>query len=88
MAVGSRAAMTYSPETRTWSAEVDLRSGALRFETIPVTSGDPTFELGLSSGISELAAGGEDIQVAESGTYDIMLELSNPPYYTYKIIKK
>lgn len=87
-AVGSRTAMAYSSETRTWSAEVDLRSGALRFETIPVTSGDPTFELGLSSGISELAAGGEDIQVAESGSYEIVLELSNPPYYTYSITKK
>ncbi|MCM1302277.1 MAG: hypothetical protein NC250_09355 [Alistipes senegalensis] len=87
-AVGTRIAMTYSSEQRAWSTTAALSAGTMRFETIAVTSGDPTFDLGLASGISELASGGEDIRISEAGTYEITLVLSNPPYYTYEVVKK
>lgn len=87
-AVGTRTAMTYSPQTRSWSAEAHLSAGSMRFETIAVTFGDPTFNLGVGSGISELAADGEQIEIEEAGDYEIRLKLSDPPYYTYELIKK
>ena len=86
-AVGTAAAMHYSSQTRSWSLTTALSVGTMRFETVAVTFGDPTFDLGLSSGISELASGGEMIAVSEAGNYEITLTLSNPPYYTYSLTK-
>lgn len=87
-ATNGKLAMTYSADSRTWSLTTSLSAGTLRFVTIPVTFGDSEFDLGLSSGISELGAGGDNIQIAESGNYLITLCLSNPPYYTYSVTKQ
>lgn len=87
-AAGARTAMTYSPQTRTWKAEAQLATGTMRFETIAVTAGDPTFDLGLASGISQLGPEGEDIRITEAGRYEITLTLSEPPYYTYELLKR
>lgn len=86
-AAGATAPMTYDSATRTWTADATLSAGKLRFVTVPVSFGDPTFDLGLSSGISELAEGGEDIQISEAGNYSVTLDLSNAPYYTYTLQK-
>ena len=80
--------MIYDSSTRMWSVELSLSAGSFRFKTTPVTFGDQTFDFGLAtSGISELAEGGKDIEVKEVGKYRIELCLSNSPYYTYKISK-
>ena len=86
-AVETPMTMTYSSQTRSWSLTTALLAGTMYFETIAVTFGDPTFNLGLSSGISELASDGEMIAVSEAGNYEITLTLSNPPYYTYSLKK-
>lgn len=88
-ALASPVAMRYDAATRTWNASATLTAGKLRFETIPVMMGDPTFNLGLANGgISTLKADGTDITVTEAGTYAISLVLSNPPYYTYSITRQ
>ncbi|MCC8113699.1 MAG: hypothetical protein LIP03_06820 [Bacteroidales bacterium] len=84
-AVGSLTPMTFSSDTRTWSLSTYLSAGSFLFETTPVTFGNPTFNLGLSSGISDIASGGDEIEIAQAGQYTIVLDLSNPPYYTYSL---
>lgn len=86
-AVGNKLAMTYSHDTKTWTLTAQLTAGTMRFETIPVMASDPTFNLGLSDGISQLADGGADISVSQAGNYSIELDLSKAPYYTYSLEK-
>ena len=81
-------AMTYSSSTDQWSLDADLSVGSLKFTTIAVSSGDPVVTYGASEGLSKLSESGKDIEISSAGNYNIILDLSNPPYYDYVITKK
>lgn len=88
-ASGALVAMAYDSTTKTWHAELDLKVGSFYFETIPVTFGEPRFNLGIKTGIlGQLGSDGDEIAVDEAGKYEVTLSLSNPPYYTYSLNKK
>lgn len=80
-------AMTYSSTTGRWSVTTQLSAGTLKFTTIAVNAGDPTVVYGLSEGISRLSEKGKDIEISATGSYTIVLDLSQPPYYDYTITK-
>jgi hypothetical protein len=83
-------ALTYSSATKIWTLTMNLSSGSLQFTTIPVTVGDPTVTVGESSSSTvtgRLSSGGNDITISSAGNYTIEMDLSNPPYYAYRIVK-
>ncbi|WP_281225516.1 hypothetical protein [Flavobacterium aquiphilum] len=89
-ASGSVQAMTYSSIDKTWSITANLNAGKFKFTTIPFANGDLVVTYGeLSNSIStgSLVAIGNDIQIASSGKYKILLNLSSAPNYNYIITK-
>lgn len=81
-------AMSYSSSTHRWNLTTDLSAGSLKFTTIAVSEGDPIVTYGAFEGLSKLSENGKEIEISSAGNYDIVLDLSNPPYYDYTITKK
>lgn len=72
--------MTYDPETKLWSAMLDLTAASIKFRANDgwdINYGDTGLD-----GILE--AGGENIPVPEAGTYVITMKLGTPDY-TYTL---
>lgn len=89
-AIDSQTAMTYDPETRLWTVAAPLSAGNIKFTTIPVTEGDSTLsygELGSTAVTGYLESQGRDIEIETAGNYKIVLDFSNPPFYSYSITK-
>lgn len=90
-AIADATAMTYSSKTKLWTLQNQaLSAGVIKFSTIAVTEGDPTVVMGDRGSTSVtgfLMTGGANIEV-EAGNYDITLNLSNAPYYSYTLTKK
>lgn len=80
--------LNYYPDEKVWKASLNLNAGSFKFATIPVSFGDPTVTYGKSESISPLASDGEEIKITESGSYEVILNLNNPPYYNYQLTKK
>ncbi|MDV6169024.1 SusE domain-containing protein [Flavobacterium sp. DG1-102-2] len=84
--------MTYNAETKKWTITVALTAQAApdngwKFRANnawDINMGDVT----VNSTSGELSYGGQNIGVAEAGTYVITLDLSNPRAYTYTIVKQ
>ena len=87
-AISTLKAMTYLSDTHKWSLTTELSEGSLKFTTIAVSEDDPVVIYGASEGISKLSTNGKDIEISLAGSYNIELDLSNPPYYDYTIMKK
>lgn len=81
-------AMTYSSSAHQWSLDADLSTGSLKFTTIAVSAGDQVVTYGASEGLSKLSESGKAIEISSAGNYNIVLDLSNSPYYNYSITKK
>ncbi len=77
--------MTYDPANKVWTVTTTLdASGTFKFRA----NGAWTINYG-DGGKGTLAFNGNNnITVPASGTYKIILDLSNPPLYTYKLIKQ
>ncbi|MCR8559874.1 SusE domain-containing protein [Mucilaginibacter sp. BJC16-A38] len=78
--------LTYDSTNKVWSATVTLTGGLfVKFranDAWDINLGDNKPANGV------LKYGGENIPVAETGTYKITLDLSHPAYYIYRLIKQ
>lgn len=75
-------AMTYNNATGTWSVTLDLEGGQ-EFKFRANDAWDINF--GDSGNDGSLEYGGDNILVAETGSYTVTLDLSQPRAYTYTI---
>lgn len=77
--------MTYDPTNKVWTVTTTLdASGTFKFRA------NDSWDINYGyDGDGKLTFNGNNnIPVATSGTYKIILDLSNPPLYTYKLIKQ
>jgi hypothetical protein len=78
--------LTYDATNKVWTGTVDLKGGFFaKFRA------NNAWDLNIgdnkpANGV--LKYGGENIPVAESGTYKVTLDLSHPAYYIYRLIKQ
>ncbi len=80
--------LTYDATEGVWKATMELSTGAIKFranDKWDINLGDEKDDRPVD-GILEY--GSDDIQVTEAGTYEIILDLSNPAFYMYKLIKQ
>ena len=74
--------MTYQEDQQVWTATADLAAGEMKFRA----NGKWNIEYGDNDGNGTLEMGGANIVVEEAGTYEVTLNLSNPPYrYTLEM---
>lgn len=74
--------MEFDPATKTWIAEIDLSAGEIKFRA----NDDWGLNYGDSGVDGILDAGGDNIAIAEAGSYKITLMLGTPDY-TYTLEK-
>lgn len=75
--------MVYNAETKVWTVTTTLEGGkSFKFRA------NDGWDINLGGDIANLSYGGDNIAVAESGTYLITLNLSNPAAYSYTIVKQ
>ncbi len=80
--VGQDQDMTYNPTTKKWSISIALSGG----NQIKFRSNDRwTLNYGDTGADGSLNEGGDNINIATSGSYLVELDLSNPRAYTYTI---
>jgi hypothetical protein len=83
---GAEEPLVYSTQTRLLTITSDLSAGSLIFDaqSSPVlTYGDG----GSTSPNSKLISNGKPVNIASAGNYTITMDLSNPPYYVYQVVK-
>ena len=74
--------LTYDAETDTWSADLNLTVGEIKFRANDVWD----INLGDNGADGTLEAGGANIAIAEAGEYKITLKLGTPDY-AYTIVR-
>ncbi len=74
--------MEFDPETKTWIGEMDLGAGEIKFRA----NDGWDLNYGDNGGDGVLDAGGDNIAIAEGGSYKITMKLESPDY-TYTIEK-
>lgn len=79
--------LTYDAEANVWKATVTLTGGEGK-EYKFRANGAWDIELGAGSKEGVLSFGGGNLKLAESGTYEVTLDLSNGAYYMYNLTKK
>jgi hypothetical protein len=90
-ASGSVQKMTYNSSTKLWTVTANLSAGSFRFTTVPVVATDPVVKLGeygTTGNTGNLATVGNNIAVNSAGSYLVILDLRNPPYYKYSLQKQ
>jgi hypothetical protein len=78
--------MVFSTTSKTWSITASLSAGSFQFtaqSTPAVIYGDA----GTTVATGQLAANGTAISIPSAGNYTITMNLSNPPYYVYQVVK-
>ncbi|WP_407430303.1 SusE domain-containing protein [Arcticibacter sp.] len=79
--------LTYDEQAQVWKTTVTLTGGddkEFKFRA----NGEWLIDLGAGSSEGVLSFGGKNFKLAESGTYDVTLDLSNGAYYMYTLRKK
>ncbi|MEZ5005810.1 MAG: SusF/SusE family outer membrane protein [Bacteroides graminisolvens] len=75
--------MTYNATTGEWTVTADLTGGkAMKFRA------NNAWDINLGGNASNLTYGGDNMSIAESGTYLITLNLSDPKAYKCTIVKQ
>lgn len=80
---GADTDLTYDPALQQWIGAMDLTAGGY-FKFRSNNDWDPNPNYGAPAGSTDLVQGGDNIEVLESGTYAITLDLSTPLAYTYR----
>ncbi|HEA31118.1 MAG TPA: SusF/SusE family outer membrane protein [Leeuwenhoekiella sp.] len=77
--------LTYNPEDKTWTIDLDLIPGAFKFRANDNWD-DNVDNLGAGDEQGMLSFSGDDLNFeGEAGNYHVVLDLSNPRAYTYTI---
>jgi hypothetical protein len=82
--------MTYDAAAKVWKATLNLSVGAMKFRANDAW----VIDFGDGKAANSKAPdgkpdyGGDNIAITEAGTYDIVLDLSNPGNYSYSFTKK
>lgn len=77
--------LTYDPVNKVWTVTTTLDAGG----SIKFRANDAwDINYGDGGGGTLVENGNNNIPVSASGTYKVVLDLSNPPLYTYKLIKQ
>ncbi|MGS2762201.1 SusE domain-containing protein [Sinomicrobium sp. M5D2P9] len=76
--------MTYDVAKKTWTIELDLQPGELKFRA----NDDWDLNYGDDEGDGILENGGTNIKIDAGGSYTLVLNLSDPGEYTYTITAK
>lgn len=71
--------MVYSPALRQWVATIPLTAGEFKFRA------NDNWDLNYGVTDGKVVAGGNNIPVANAGTYSVMLDLSSPLKYKYSL---
>lgn len=79
---GADTDMTYDPAEKTWSVDITLSAGELKFRANDAWD----LDYGDNEGDGFLDQGGGNIAVPASGNYTVVLNLSEAPY-TYELIQ-
>ena len=75
--------MTYNATTGEWTVTAELTGGkAMKFRA------NNAWDINLGGNASNLTYGGDNMSIAESGTYLITLNLSDPKAYKCTIVKQ
>ncbi|MDX1283987.1 MAG: RagB/SusD family nutrient uptake outer membrane protein, partial [Draconibacterium sp.] len=74
--------MEFDPESKTWIGEIDLSAGEIKFRA----NDGWDLNYGDSGADGILDAGGDNIAIAEGGSYKITMKLESPDY-TYTVEK-
>jgi hypothetical protein len=80
---GADTDLAYDPALQQWTGAMDLTAGGY-FKFRSNNDWDPNPNYGAPAGSTDLVQGGDNIEVMESGTYAITLDLSTPLEYTYR----
>ena len=75
--------LTYDKTNKVWKVTTDLTAGGLKFRA----NDSWNLNYGDTGADGTLDAGGDNINVPAAGNYTIILDLSNPPLYTYSLKK-
>lgn len=76
--------MTYDAVSKSWKVTMTLTAGEIKFRA----NDGWDINFGDTGANRSLEYGGDNIQIAAAGTYDIELILSDPTEFTYKVTKK
>ena len=77
--------LTYDPTAKVWKATLNLSTGEIKFRANDAS----TIEFGDTKPVDGTPDySGANIAITEAGTYDIVLDLSNPGNYSYTVTKK
>ncbi|WP_319481305.1 RagB/SusD family nutrient uptake outer membrane protein [uncultured Draconibacterium sp.] len=74
--------MNFDPETKIWSAQIDLVPGDIKF----IANNDWGIALGVDAFTGGLSYWGDNISIADAGTYSIELDV-NSPDFTFSIVR-
>ncbi|HKJ31826.1 MAG TPA: SusE domain-containing protein [Balneolales bacterium] len=76
--------MSYDPQSKLWTVTLNLSKGSFKFRA------NDSWNLNYGDGGNGRLAenGNNNISVSAPGKYKIEMDLSNPPLYTYKLIKQ
>lgn len=75
-------ALTYNPSTKKWEGTVVMTAGGFKFRA----NNSWDINLGGDSDVDgSMNYGGPDLSVDTAGTYNVVLDLSNPRQYTYSV---
>ena len=74
--------MTYDPETGLWSVTTTLVNGSFKFRA------NNSWDINLGGDLNNLSYGGDNISVAEAGTYLITLDLSDSSQFKATMTKQ
>ncbi len=74
--------MIYDETSSTWQVTTELTNGEYKFRA------NDGWDINLGGDLNNLSYGGDNIPVAEPGTYLIVLDLSNPEVYKASVVKQ
>ena len=80
---GTPIPIEYNASTRLLTVTTDLSPWSFLFDAQTL----PAYLLGVSGTGGKVAPNGNTIEVAEAGNYTITLDLHNPPYYLFEMVK-
>ncbi len=73
--------MTYDPASKTWTVTLDLSAEEIKFRANDAWD----WNYGDTDADESLEPGGDNIKVSTAGNYTVVLDLSTPRKYTYKL---
>ena len=74
--------MSYDPATQRWSVTTTLAAGTFKYRA------NNAWDINIGGDINNLTYGGDNITVAEAGTYIVTLDLSDSSQFKGTMVKQ